>query len=87
MKDIKMKEWFYDKMMSEVCKYGDIWQYIEEIRDENDLVATDVDGYVTITSPFEILKETEKAMYINFSNTWKAWCPKSVIKFVNRKVA
>ena len=60
---MKMKKWFYEKMMSEVIKYGDMWEYIETVRNqkENNIVAVDENGFMQFICKCEILKETEKA--------------------------
>lgn len=78
---MKMKNWFYEKMMTEVCKYGDLWMDISTVREDTvaSCIAVDADGYVTITSRVEVLKETDKAIYININDAWKTWCPKSVV--------
>ena len=78
---MKMKKWFYEKMMSEVIKYGDMWEYIETVRNpkENNIVAVDKNGFMQFICKCEILKETEKAYQIRFADVWTNWVPKSVL--------
>ena len=78
---MKMKKWFYEKMMSNVIKYGDMWEYIETVRNpkENNIVAVDENGFIQFICKCEILKETEKAYQIRFADVWTNWVPKSVI--------
>ena len=54
---MKMKNWFYEKMMSEVIKYDDMWEYIETVRDpeKNDTVVVDENGFMEFTCKCEIL--------------------------------
>lgn len=78
---MKMKEWFYDKMMKQILNYGDMWEYIETERttDEFHTVIVDNDGYVNLLCKCEIIGETDKAVKIRFADVWTNWCPKSVI--------
>ena len=78
---MKMKNWFYEKMISDVIKYGDMWEYIETVRDpeKNDTVVVDENGFMECTCKCEILKETEKGYQIRFADVWTNWVPKSVI--------
>ena len=77
---MKVKEWFYNKMMSKVSNYGDLWMNldVERDREAQDTVKV-VDGYVTFTCRAEILKETEKAVQVRLGDSWTEWMPKSVI--------
>lgn len=80
---MKMKRWFFDKMMEQVLKYGDMWENLTVERTERDIeeIKEDEDGYVHFLCRTEVLKESEKACQIKFGDVWTNWCPKSVIKF------
>ncbi len=81
---LKIKEWKYDEMMHKVCRYGDKWMEFDSWeRDENnfDTVIVDSFGYVHYYGRYEIEKETEKAMKINFNcGSWHEWIPKHAIE-------
>ena len=78
---MKIKEWKYDEMMSKVTRYGDLWMNIDTERDEanHGMVKVDENGYVTLTCRVEVIRETEKAVYVELGNSWKEWLPKSCI--------
>lgn len=77
---MRVKEWKYDEIMSKVVGYGDLWMDLDVERDpENFDTPKVVDGYVTFTCKVEILKETEKAVYVELGSSWKTWIPKSAI--------
>lgn len=82
IKNMRVKEWFSDKMMSEVTRYGDMWMNLDQARDpeNHDMVKVDEEGFVTFTCRCEILKETEKALQIRLGDSWTQWFPKSVIE-------
>lgn len=79
--EITLKRWIFDKIQSEAARYN---RFID---------TTYVDGYYAdtekdqVTAIGNIIKETEKAIQIEFStgsidgncNGWKAWVPKSQI--------
>jgi len=78
---LKIKEWKYNEMMKKVCSYGDKWEDInnwERDADNFDTVKV-IDGFVNYSGRYEVLKETEKAVQINFNLSWTEWFPKSTI--------
>lgn len=77
---MRVKAWFYNKMMEKVSRYGDMWMNLDV--DRNDTETRDVkveDGFVHFTCKCEVLKETEKALQVRFGDSWTEWIPKSVI--------
>lgn len=77
---MRVKEWKYDEIMTKVCGYGDLWMSLDVERDADNFDTPKVvDGYVTFTCRVEIIKETEKAVYVNLGDSWKTWIPKSAI--------
>ena len=78
---MKMKRWFFDKMMSEVLKYGDMWDNLTVERTDGEIheIKEDEDGYVNFLCKIEVLKESEKAYQIRFADVWTNWVPKSVL--------
>lgn len=88
MKEIKIKDWFFNKMQDEAKRYN-YWidvKYNEEMKDGDANLINNEDGYVTAYVQEEI-KETEKAVNVVLSTGfidgstkgWKTWMPKSVI--------
>ena len=77
---MKIKEWKYNEIMDRVLSYGDLWMSIDVKRSGEFNMAEVVDGYVTLECRFEVLKETEKAVYANIADSWKTWIPKSALK-------
>lgn len=77
---MKVKEWKYNQIMEEICKYGDLWMNIDVERtgDEINMVKV-TEGFVKFTCRVEILKETEKAVFVDLANSFKTWIPKSAI--------
>lgn len=77
---MKVKEWKYREIMDKVLGYGDLWMNLDVKRTDDVLNTPEVvDGFVTFTCRTEILKETEKAVYVELGNSWKTWIPKSAI--------
>lgn len=84
---ILMKEWIYRRACDEARKYNIYPDVCDESRDaQTRAITADADGYVAVIG--EVMKETEKALYVNLesgavvgnSNGWKTWIPKSQIK-------
>lgn len=78
---LKIKEWKADDMMHKVCGYGDKWMEFNEVRSEDRTPQVDKEGYITFMNRFEIVKETAKAIFVEFDNGWKEWLPKSAVQF------
>lgn len=77
---MRVKEWKYNQIMSEACKYGDIWQNLDVERDPDFFDTPKLtDGFVKFTCRVEVIKETEKALYVNLGDSFKTWIPKSAI--------
>ena len=77
---MKVKEWKYDQIMEQVTRYGDLWMNLDVKRNDNILRNPLVEnGYVEFTCRVDVLKETEKAVYVNLGNSFKTWIPKSAI--------
>lgn len=78
---MKIKEWKFNDMMNRVTRFGDLWMDIitERDADNYDVVKVDESGYVTLTCSVEVLRETEKAVYVELGRSWKEWLPKSCI--------
>ena len=83
-KTMWIKEWFVDKAQREAEKYNCYIDYAKRTEDEFHTPLT-INGCVSVIA--EVLKETEKAVYVNLSTGdtlgsiagWKTWIPKSVI--------
>lgn len=77
---IKIKSWKVSQIMHDMSKYGDNFyvtiegnepgHYFKDYEDEQ--------GFVKVTNVHEVLKETEKAVYLNIDG-FKTWVPKSAI--------
>lgn len=77
---MKVKEWKYNDMMNKVTGFGDIWMNLDVEREESfGTPVIDANGFVTFTCRCEIVKETEKAIQVNFADSWKEWLPKSCV--------
>lgn len=77
---MRIKEWKYNEIMSKVTGYGDLWENMEVERDSANFDTPKVtDGFVKFTCRCEILKETEKAVFVEIANCWKEWLPKSAV--------
>lgn len=77
---MKVKKWKYNDMMNKVTRFGDMWMYIDVERDSVNFDTPKViDGFVTITCKCKVIKETEKAVYVELGDSWKEWFPKSTI--------
>lgn len=77
---MRVKEWKYNQIMNEVFKYGDLWENLDVERTGDFLNMVKVtDGFVKFTCRVEVLKETEKAVYVNLGDSFKTWIPKSAI--------
>ena len=88
MKELRIKEWLERKIQDEAARYN-MWLNVAYIKIEG----TDIDiidnhgGYITVY-PEEIIRETEKAIYVRLatghidgsSKGWKCWLPKSAIE-------
>lgn len=80
MKEIMVKTWKVEQEQAKACNYGaNGFDYSRRDAD-NFNQATVVDGYNFLA--VEILKETEKAIYVDIDMTWKCWLPKSTVKEV-----
>lgn len=88
MKEIKIKDWFFNKMQDEAKRYN-CWidvKYNEEMQEGDANLINNEDGYITVYVQEEI-KETEKAVNVVLSTGfidgstkgWKTWIPKTVI--------
>lgn len=78
---MKIKEWKYNDMMKKACQYGDKWMefnYFERDHEAFDTVKV-IDGYVNYNGPFEVIKETAKAIQVSFNDAWTEWLPKSTV--------
>lgn len=79
---IRVKEWIIDKAQETASGYNCFIDYAE--RDEVLGCAKVVDGYIKVQVE-EVLKETEKAVYVRLHTGdvvgsikgWKVWIPKS----------
>ena len=86
MKEIKIKEWFYDKMEAVSRNYNMFIDVTEASRVDGKITANE-DGYLEVIVE-QTIKETEKAIQVVLSTGWvigstkgwKCWIPKSVIK-------
>ena len=86
MKNLYIKEWLIDKIQAEAGRYD---VYIDH--PERSEIGTPVvrDGFVMVVIQ-EMIKETEKAIYVRLSSGsvvgsykgWRCWLPKSQIKEV-----
>lgn len=76
---MRVKEWKYDQIMKDVCRYGDLWMYLD-VKRSGELDEPEVkDGYVEFTCRATILRETAKAVFVELGDKWKTWIPKSAI--------
>lgn len=77
---MRIKSWKVGQIMHDMSKYGDA--YMVSIKDRewghNYTEYEDADGFVEVTNVHEVLKETEKAMYLNIDG-FKTWVSKSAI--------
>ena len=77
---MKVKAWKFNEIMDKVLNYGDLWMNLDVKRTDDELRTPEVvDGYVTFTCRVEVIRETEKAVYVVLGDSWKTWIPKSAI--------
>lgn len=77
---MKVKEWKYNELMKKVTFYGDMWMNMDVERDSENFDLPKVeDGYIKFTCRCEVIKETEKAVFVEIANCWKEWMPKSAV--------
>lgn len=88
MKELRIKEWIYNKMQDEASRFN-YWidvKYNDEVKEGDPDMINREDGYITVYIK-EKIKETEKAVNVilatgltdGSSNGWKCWLPKSAI--------
>lgn len=77
----RIKDWKMKQIMHDVCKFGSLWEniYVERTDDAFQMPFVDEEGYQHIESRVTVLKETEKAYYVDIAESWKTWVPKSTI--------
>lgn len=79
MKELMVKRWKLDQEQHEACKYGDGFDYTRRTADI-ECRPVEEDGYNFVA--VEILKETEKALFVEIDMCHKCWLPKSTVKKV-----
>lgn len=82
---MRIKVWFYNKISEQAKKYNMFINY--ECNSEFGIAIMDGNEYVTVSG--SLLKETEKAVYMELftglfggsEKNFKTWIPKSVIAY------
>ena len=87
MKTLKVAEWLWWNKMSEI--HDDRYNFSWNIKRYGDgEVVNDENNCLTIYD-FEVIRETEKAIYVDFKNASKygvkMWLPKKYASVVNKK--
>lgn len=83
MKELKVKEWFYNKESDKAVRYGITFK-VSRRTDDIKAIPVVEDGCVFLKA--QVLRETEKAVQVEIENggygnsnkDWKCWIPKSV---------
>lgn len=75
---MKIKSWKVSQIIHDMSKFGD--KYDINIEGQTFGVdfekCVDAEGYCTVTNVYNVLKSTDKALYVNIDG-FKTWIPKS----------